>query len=134
MKRIIRLGTMGLAIAVATAVVTRADAPHIYAIKGARIVTAAGAPIPSGNIVVRKGLIEAIGADAAIPNDAIVIEGNGLTVYPGLVDMGNSTGVEVPQQAAPANLRTTAEAERFKRTQIFRPDLEAASYLQADSP
>jgi imidazolonepropionase-like amidohydrolase len=134
MKRIIRLGMMGFAVAVATAVVTRADAPHIYAIKGARIVTAAGAPIPSGNIVVRRGLIEAIGADAAIPNDAIVIEGNGLTVYPGLVDMGNSTGVEVPQQAAPANLRTTAEAERFKRTQIFRPDLEAASYLQADSP
>jgi imidazolonepropionase-like amidohydrolase len=134
MKRIIRLGMMGLAVAVATAVVTRADAPHIYAIKGARIVTAAGAPIPSGNIVVRRGLIEAVGADAAIPGDAIVIEGKGLTVYPGLVDMGTSTGVEMPQQAAPANLRTTAEAERFKRTQIFRPHLDAASHLQADAP
>jgi imidazolonepropionase-like amidohydrolase len=134
MQTLIRLGTMGLAMAVAAAVVTRADAPHIYAIKGARIVTAAGAPIPSGNIVVRKGLIEAVGAGAAIPNDAIVIEGKGLTVYPGLVDMGTSTGVDIPQQAAPATLRTTAEAERFKRTQIFRPDLEAASYLQADSP
>jgi imidazolonepropionase-like amidohydrolase len=134
MKRIIRLGTMGLAIAVATAVVTRADAPYVYAIKGARIVTAAGAPIPSGHIVVRRGLIEAVGADVAIPNGAIVIEGKGLTVYPGLVDMGNSTGVDVPQDAAPANLRTTAEAERFKRTVIFRPGLEAARYLQADSP
>jgi hypothetical protein len=98
MKRIIRIGTMGLAIAVASAVVMRADAPHIYAIKGARLVTAAGAAIASGNIVVRNGLIEAVGADAAIPNDAFVIEGKGLTVYPGLVDMGSSTGVEIPQR------------------------------------
>lgn len=134
MKRIIRTGTMGLAIAVAAAVVMRAEAPHIYAIRGARIVTAAGTPIASGNIVVRNGLIEAVGADAAVPNDARVIEGKGLTVYPGLVDMGTSVGVELPEVATPEDLRTTAAAERFKRTVIFRPDREAATYLQADSP
>lgn len=134
MKSLMRTGTICLAAAVATVVATRAEAPHIYAIRGARIVTAAGAPIPSGNIVVRNGLIEAVGANATIPNDAFVIDGSGLTVYPGLVDMGNSTGVEIPQTPAPANFPTTAAAERYKRTQIFRPDLEAASHLRADSP
>jgi imidazolonepropionase-like amidohydrolase len=134
MHPLIRLGMIGLVIAAAATGITRADAPHVYAVTGARIVTAAGVPIPSGNIIVRGRLVEAVGADAAIPDNAIVIEGGGLTVYPGLVDMGNSTGLDISQQTPPPNLRTTAEAERFKRTQIFRPALTAASHLRSDSP
>lgn len=132
MTRFIRLSIGALAIAVA-GIVLRADVPHVFAIKGARIVTAAGAPIPSGTIVVRNGLIEAVGADVAVPATATVIDGAGLTVYPGLIDMGNSTGVDVPAQTPPT-FRSTAEAERFRRATNFRPDLEAASHLRADSP
>jgi imidazolonepropionase-like amidohydrolase len=134
MTRFIRLGTGALAIASALAVVTSADVPHVYAIKGARIVTAAGAPIASGTLVIRDGLIEAVGADVQAPAGAIVIEGAGMTVYPGLVDMGNSTGVDVPTQAPPQNMRTTEEAERFKRTVLFRPDLDIASFVRSDAP
>ena len=65
-----------------------------YAIRGAKIVPVSGAAIASGNIVLRGGLIEAVGANAAIPNDAIVIDGTGLTVYPGLIDMGNTAAIE----------------------------------------
>ncbi len=53
-----------------------------YAIRGAKIVPVVGAEMASGNIVLRNGLIEAVGASAAIPNDAIVLDGAGLTVYP----------------------------------------------------
>ena len=133
MNRFIRLSIGAMAIAVAGVTILRADVPHVFAIKGARIVTVAGATIPSGTIVVRNGLIEAVGADAAVPATATVIDGAGLTVYPGLIDMGNSTGVEVPAQTPPA-FRTTAEAERFRRSINFRPDLDAASHLRADSP
>jgi imidazolonepropionase-like amidohydrolase len=112
----------------------RADAPHIYAIKGARLVTAAGAPIPSGTIVIRNGLIDAVGADVQAPADAMVIDGASLTVYPGLIDMGNSAGLDVSvPQSQPDNLRTTEEAERWKRGVIFRPDLEAADHLRPDA-
>ena len=38
----------------------RAEAPHVYAIAGARIVTAAGAPIDAGTVVIRGGFIEAV--------------------------------------------------------------------------
>ena len=112
MNRFIRLSIGALAIAVAT-VVVRADVPHVYAIKGARIVTAAGAPIPSGTVLVRNGLIEAVGADVTVPATATVIDGAGLTVYPGLIDMGNSTGVDAATPPAPQTFRTTEEAERF---------------------
>jgi imidazolonepropionase-like amidohydrolase len=58
----------------------RADTAPAYAIAGARLVTAAGAPIASGTIVIRNGLIESVGADVRAPADAIVIDGAGLSV------------------------------------------------------
>src|SRR5262245_43557174 len=75
---------------------TRADAPQVYAITGARIVTAAGAPLTGGTIVIRNSRIEAVGASVAAPADAQVIDGAGMTVYPGLVDMGRADVADVP--------------------------------------
>src|SRR5512145_2790948 len=69
--------------AVAFAIGARAEAPHLYAIRGARVVTVVGTPLASGTIVIRGGVIEAIGADVQVPSDAVVIEGAGLTAYPG---------------------------------------------------
>jgi imidazolonepropionase-like amidohydrolase len=123
------------AVALASALVTmtRADAPHIYAIRGARIVTAAGAPIPSGTIVIRNGVIDAVGSTVQVPASAAIIEGAGLTVYPGLIDMGNAAGLETP--ATPqGEIRSTEEAERAKRRRIFRPDLLTADQVRADAP
>src|SRR5882762_5602105 len=77
----------GLAI-LTLAIGLRADTPNVYAIRGARIVTAAGAPIESGTVVIRRGTIDAVGASVAVPADAAVIDGAGLTVYPGLIDLG----------------------------------------------
>ena len=69
-----------------------------YAIKGARIVTVTGQTIENGNLVIRDGLITAVGANAPIPADARVIEGAGLTVYPGLIDAYTNLGLPEPQQ------------------------------------
>ncbi|MBI1763581.1 MAG: amidohydrolase family protein [Acidobacteria bacterium] len=74
----------------------RAYEGEAYAIRGATIVTVTGATIAKGNVVVRNGLIEAVGAEAAIPADAKVIDGTGLTVYPGLFDTFTSLGVPAP--------------------------------------
>jgi imidazolonepropionase-like amidohydrolase len=67
-----------------------------YAIRGATVVTVTGAVIPNGTVVVRNGLIEAVGAEVAVPADAKVIEGAGLTVYPGLFDSYTSVGLPTP--------------------------------------
>jgi imidazolonepropionase-like amidohydrolase len=124
-----------IAAAAAFAVGARADAPYAYAIRGARLVTAAGAPIPSGTIVMRHGIIEAVGADVQAPADAVVIDGNGMTVYPGLIDMGSSAGTDVQANPNPPGaFRTSEDQERFKRSVIFRPDVVAADHLQADAP
>jgi imidazolonepropionase-like amidohydrolase len=69
-----------------------------YAITGARIVTVSGAEIPRGTVVIRNGLIAAVGANASAPADARIIDGTGLTIYPGLIDANTNLGMP----AAPA--------------------------------
>jgi len=73
-----------------------------YAITGARIVTVSGAEIPRGTVVVRGGLIAAVGANVAAPADARIIDGTGLTVYPGLIDANTNLGMPATQQPRPA--------------------------------
>ena len=121
----------------------QAPAQVTYAIRGAKIVPVSGAVIDNGNIVMRNGLIEAVGAGAAIPADAIEIDGKGLTVYPGLIDMGNSAAIDTPAQpaqqggffgspAAPGQSRE--DQEREKRERIMQPNYLAAEHLRLTSP
>lgn len=112
---------------------TAADAPHVYAIRGARIVSAAGPTIASGTVVVRGGLIDSVGADVAVPPDATVIDGAGLTVYPGLIDMGQTAAVAAPENPQPRNPRTREEVERWKRDAILNPAFEAAAHVKVDT-
>ena len=78
---------------------TLAEEPRHFAIRGARIVTVSGAVIENGTVVMRNGLITAVGANAAVPADAWVIEGRGMTVYPGFIDAATDLGL---QAATPA--------------------------------
>ena len=67
-----------------------------YAITNARIVTVSGPVIERGTVVIRNGLIAAVGAGVTPPPDARVIDGNGLTVYPGLIDASTTLGIPRP--------------------------------------
>ena len=71
-----------------------------YVIRNARVVTVSGADIENGSVVIRDGKIEAVGASVNAPAGAQQIDGRGLFVYPGMIDLGTSMGlVEVPQGA-----------------------------------
>lgn len=67
--------------------------PQYFAIRGARVVPVSGPPIEGATIVVSRGIITAVAKDAAIPPEAWVIDGKGLTVYPGLVDAFTDVGI-----------------------------------------
>jgi imidazolonepropionase-like amidohydrolase len=77
----------------------RPTAIDTYAITNARIVPVSGAEVARGTVVIREGLIAAVGANVAAPADARVIDGTGLTVYPGLIDANSTLGL--PAGAAP---------------------------------
>ena len=66
------------------------------AITGGKVYTMTGAPIENGTVVIDNGRITAVGANASVPVGAQVIAGKGLTVYPGLIDMGSTVGLAMP--------------------------------------
>ncbi len=68
--------------------------PAAYAITGAKIVAAPGKTYEPGTIVVRRGVIEAVGLakDVTVPYDAETIDGKGLVVYPGFIDLYSTVG------------------------------------------
>lgn len=97
------------------------------AVHNARIVTVSGPVIDKGTVVLRHGLIEAVGANVPVPPDAMVVEGEGLTVYPGLIDGLSTWGMP---GAAPA--AATATAGRGGRGQTTTtPAAPAAPAAQA---
>jgi imidazolonepropionase-like amidohydrolase len=109
------------------------EAPLVYAITGARVITVSGPTYDPGVVLLRNGVVEAVGAAVAIPADATVIEATGHTVYPGLIDMGNAAGLDVPAPPLPKDARTRLDLERWKRQVLLRPDVEAARFVRADS-
>lgn len=73
-----------------------------FAISKARIVTSPDEELPSATLVIRDGLIVAVGADVPIPADAEIIDGAGLIVYPGFIDAASSSLLEPNRIPAPA--------------------------------
>jgi len=64
-----------------------------FALRGARIHTAAGPPIEDGIVLVEDGKIVRVGAGIAIPRGFTVIDVAGKTVIPGLIDEHSHLGV-----------------------------------------
>src|SRR5215212_68475 len=95
-RLVVAISALGLA-SIFLLPITRAQRSAIdtYAITNARIVTVSGAPIDRGTVVVRNGLIAAVGANVSAPPDARIIDGAGLTVYPGLID--SYTNLALPE-------------------------------------
>ena len=62
-------------------------------IKNATILTAVGPRIEGGSVLLKDGKIAAVGKDIAVPADAVVIDGTGKFVTPGLIDDHSHLGV-----------------------------------------
>jgi hypothetical protein len=118
-------------------------AAPVYAIQNAKIVSA-GTTIEKGVIVMRNGLVEDVGVSVAVPADAVVVDGTGMTVYPGLIDMANTTAVVgAPATDGTAGAQATgrgaataatpgtwADSDRAKREALLNPDFDAATHVR----
>jgi imidazolonepropionase-like amidohydrolase len=101
-KKSFKLGK-GLALAIffifPALVLFGADNLHrVWAVKDCRILTMTGPEISRGTIVMRDGLVEAVGVNVAIPADAEVIDGDKLVVYPGLIDGLSQALLKFPEK------------------------------------
>jgi len=127
------------------------NVPTTYAITNARIVPMAGQVIERGTIVIRNGLVAAVGPTVTAPADARIVDATGLTVYPGFVDAYSNLGYETAAPAqqgaagfafgggragaanpAPAQPRVDAAPNSLNRPGL-QPEVSALSLLVDDA-
>lgn len=97
---------------------TLAEPPGIYALTGGRIHPVSSPVIENGTVIIRDGLIEAVGASVDVPADAMVIELEGLNVYPGLFDA--QTTFAIPAAASPAAATSPSPADPTASTEALK--------------
>lgn len=102
----------------------RDHTPAAHALIGARIVVAPGETIERGTVVIRDGVITAVGADVETPADARVWDLEGQTIYPGLIDAFSEITLPEPASSGAGYwnslITPQAQAERG-----FKPDADA---------
>jgi len=92
--------------------------PPYFAIRGAKIVSVSGRTAENSTIIISRGIISAIGADAKIPDEAWIIDGKGLTVYPGLIDSFTDVGLMAPPAVGTPGAPGADAAPRPPQTQV----------------
>jgi imidazolonepropionase-like amidohydrolase len=74
--------------------------PQYFAIRSATVIPVSGVRLENATVIISRGVITAVAKDARIPEEAWVIDGKGLTVYPGLFDAFTDVGIPAPPSAA----------------------------------
>jgi imidazolonepropionase-like amidohydrolase len=77
-----------------------AETEPVYALVNARIAPVSGPVLEAATVVLRKGLIDAVGNGVAAPADARIIDASGLTLTPGLIDGFGGVGLGKPRSKA----------------------------------
>ncbi|TVR19485.1 MAG: hypothetical protein EA391_00610, partial [Balneolaceae bacterium] len=75
----------------------RVNTPAVHAFTNATIVTSPGQSISSGILVIRNGVVEAVGRNVRVPADARIWDMEGKTIYPGFIDAHSDVGMKEPR-------------------------------------
>ena len=102
-----------------------------YAFTNASIVKDAQNTLQNATLVIRRGKIEAVGNNIAIPKDAVVIDCSGKFIYPAFIDIYTDYGIA----AATATQQNFTSAAAFFRTQQITSNTKGAyGWNQAIKP
>jgi hypothetical protein len=100
---------------------------RVWAIKDCRLVSPGGALVAKATILVRDGLIEAVGPSVAIPADAEVIDGSKLTAHPGLIDALGQSLLKLPEEKF--DTAKFYSGEFTDKDRGLTPELKAFDYV-----
>lgn len=107
-----------------------------YAIKNATVVVKPGQTLQNATVIIRNGLIQAVGANQAIPADAKVIQGDSMFVYAGFIDGLSYAGIpqrrEDPAQAGQQGRPRVANAANPSNEEAgIQPEVRARDLVSA---
>jgi N-acetylglucosamine-6-phosphate deacetylase len=103
----------------------REKTPTWHALVGAKIVIAPGKVLSRGVLVLRDGVITAVGDDVQIPPAARVHQLAGKTIYPGLIDSGGSVAGSSDSAAGGAGYWNDQVRPEARADLHFKPDAKA---------
>jgi imidazolonepropionase-like amidohydrolase len=83
-------------LALAPRIAAQGGEPQYFAIRGVTVVPVSGPRLENVTVILARGVIKAVAKDAPVPDEAWVIDGKGLTVYPGLIDSFTDVGIVPP--------------------------------------
>jgi imidazolonepropionase-like amidohydrolase len=137
MHRIVHRALAGSTVLCAALSIDHAARPRVYALTGATIHVAPGRKLDGATLVLRDGLVEAVGAGVKVPADATEIDAKGLVLAPGFIDAGGFVAGPEAAPAAPggaAGSRTPARREPetgpVLPNAVVRPERRASDLLQ----
>jgi len=103
--------------------------PAAYALQGVTVVGVDGSRLPDVTIIVRRGFIDAMGPEAALPPGVRLLEGDSLFVYPGIIDAQGTAEFEFPEPDVDRSELAFWAPPR--EAQGFAPHRRVADYLTA---
>jgi imidazolonepropionase-like amidohydrolase len=99
----------------------------VWAVKDCKVIIQPGRVIEKGMIIIRDGLIEYAGADAAMPADAEIIDGAGLTAYAGFIDALGDSILKMPEEKTDPSKMYSGDFSEKERG--IAPEIRAYDYV-----
>jgi len=109
----------------------RDKTPTLLALTGARVVVAPGRVLEQATIVVRDGVIVAVGGAVTAPADARIWDMTGKTIYPGFLDAYSGETVDVAAARPGAAHSNTLVVPQLDMAREIRVDPERNQKLRA---
>jgi imidazolonepropionase-like amidohydrolase len=112
MHRLVRFGLAALLLPVAPLAAN--EPPGVYALVGGTVHRVHATPLAPGIVIIRNGLIEAVGTGLTPPADAVVIDVSGQHVYPGFFDADavlRGAAASPPAESPQGTRRTAARSD-----------------------
>jgi imidazolonepropionase-like amidohydrolase len=117
----------------------RDNSPRVHALTNAHVFVSPGVEIENATVVLRDGIIEAVGADIDPPDDARLWDLEGRLIYPGFIDamaeLGLPGGLRTPRPRGPDDgpppQPPEQAADGFWNPRI-RPETDVATLLDLD--
>ena len=109
-----------------------------FAIQNAKLVISPNKSIENGTLVVRHGIITAVGQKIIVPKDAEIIDGHQMIVYPGFIDAGATSLIDTnkkPKSTAgrkPNFSRYVLAATRPDNRKSLTPEFQIHNALNLD--
>ncbi len=110
----------------------RQNTPQVHAIRAGRIVVAPDEQIENGTLVIRNGVVEAVGRDVPIPPDARIWSFTDRVIYPAFIDAFHEVDVPLPKPEVGAAYWNSDVRPRALVSAAYKFSSERNSALRAN--